>query len=394
MTLPEIFANVPTDTRVAGSQLDRDLDEVASMMVIPCGASGDDEIALLPFADLPTLTTYLNYQRFAFVAPSTSTAPVTVNFNGFGALPLYKADGITQFDAGDIVFGEYYDIAFIQSLTAGRGGFVGAQASVAQIGPTGPTGPGPGATGPTGATASALTATGPTGPTGAGAFRVIRTQRFTTTGTYTPDANLIYCTIEMVGGGGGGGGISGAGAGVVQAGGGGGAGAYNRRSVSKATIGASKPVTIGAGGAGGTNVPADGVTGGTTSVGTLVTAPGGVGGVTGTGGGSGSQLSAGGLGGANVDSDFNGSTGQPGLSGFGFNPNNLLLTVVGGNGGSGSWGGGGLGRTGFNISSGIGVAAQDFGAGGGGASGTGDGNGRSGGAGQAGLVVITEYCSQ
>lgn len=138
MPLPQIFANVPTNTRVAGSQLDLDLDQVGTMGVYPCTASAGNNIALVPFPNLPTLSAYADYQRFSFVAASGVTGPVTLNFAGLGALPWYAADGITQLTTGQVGDGEYYDVAFIQALNSGAGGFISAAASSAPSGPVGP----------------------------------------------------------------------------------------------------------------------------------------------------------------------------------------------------------------------------------------------------------------
>src|SRR5690606_27323465 len=66
---------------------------------------------------------------------------------------------------------------------------------------------------------------------GAGGI-VVRRQKFTSSGTYTPHANMLYCDIEVVGGGGGGGGATGT-AGQDYSGGGGGSGAYSTKIASK-----------------------------------------------------------------------------------------------------------------------------------------------------------------
>lgn len=391
MPLPQIFATVPANTRVAGAQLDRDLDQVGTMGIMPCTATGTNAIALTPFANLPDIPAYANYLRFGFVAANTSTGSVTVNFNSLGALPWYRGDGTTQLGTGEVIAGEYYDLAFNQALNSGSGGFIGAGASFG--GAVGPTGPAIGPTGPTGPGNTGPT--GPTGPAGTGAIAVIRVQRFTASATYTPDAHLLYATIELVGGGGGGGGIVGAGANVVQAGGGGGAGAYNRKTASAATIGVSQAVTVGnPGAAGDGTTPADGGTGGTSSVGAIVSAGGGAGGVTASGGGGGANSAAGGLGGTNSGGDFNAVGAMPGAIGYGNNPTNVVLMTVGGQGGSGPWGGGGRQTVHFTGTSGAGDTAQLYGAGGSGASGTGDATAQNGGAGSKGLVVITEFCSQ
>src|SRR6266404_4495844 len=80
----------------------------------------------------------------------------------------------------------------------------------------------------------------------------VSVQKFTGSGTYTPTSGMVYCIIECVGGGGGGGGTGAAGATTLIIGaGGGGSGGYSRLMASAATIGASKIVTVGALGGGG-----------------------------------------------------------------------------------------------------------------------------------------------
>lgn len=167
---------------------------------------------------------------------------------------------------------------------------------------------------------------------------VIRTQTFTSTGTYTPHASMLYCIAELAAGGGGG-------FGSPSTGTGGGAGGYSRKSISKADIGASKAVTIGAGG--GANSA-----GGSTSLGAIMSATGGS-----AGGGS-----TGGTGGTGTGGDVNltGGTGSGDDS-------------IRSHGGSSYFGGEGAGTA---------AAAANTGSGG--------GLNASGG---SGIVIVTEYCS-
>lgn len=110
---------------------------------------------------------------------------------------------------------------------------------------------------------------------GGGGFVVLNVQTFTTSGTYTPTASMAYCLVQMVGGGGGGGGASIDGGDTAPSGSGGGGGLYASQVFDAATIGASQTVTIGAAGTGGVG-QADGTAGGTTSLGSLLTVSGGV----------------------------------------------------------------------------------------------------------------------
>src|SRR6266478_1459066 len=117
---------------------------------------------------------------------------------------------------------------------------------------------------------------GPPGPPGPIGHVQVNNQVFTTSGTYTPTANMVYCSVEMLGGGGGGGGSDTTMPFAQNVGTGGGGGEYAVGIFSAATIGASQTVTIGA--AGTTGIGVNGGDGGTTSLGILITAVGGGGG--------------------------------------------------------------------------------------------------------------------
>lgn len=217
---------------------------------------------------------------------------------------------------------------------------------------------------------------------------IVNIQVFTNSGTYTPTAGMDYCIIECVGGGGGGAGAySGVPNGAIVGSGGGGGG-YSRLIASAATIGASKTVTIGAGGAAGSNIGGAGGTGGTTSVGAICTALGGAGGnpnnsstLYGTGGtgggqGTGSFSCVGGAGGGGILMGGNTSiSGTGGSSFFGGSALNVVVAVgsptfINGTPGS-LYGGGGSGGADF-YNDGSGSAAI-------------------GGVGAAGIVIITEF---
>lgn len=219
------------------------------------------------------------------------------------------------------------------------------------------------------------------GAASAGPITAVRRQIFTSSGTYTPDANMISCIIECVGGGGAGGGAT-ATVGTGFGGGGGGSGAYSRTVATKADVGASEAVTIGAGGAGVSG--ANGGSGGTTSVGTLCTAPGGSGGNH----GSSPTGSQGGTGGATGTGDLTtrGNGGVPGS----YNNTTAIPATMGSGGGS-HFGGATAGATSAN-SAGI-AATANTGAGGSGGSIANVAASVAGGAGGSGIVFITELCS-
>lgn len=217
---------------------------------------------------------------------------------------------------------------------------------------------------------------------GAGTTDAVVRQVFTTTGTYTPTAGMLYCDIEVVGGGGGSGGIAATGATQNSCSAGGGGGGYARGIFSAATIGASKSVTIGAGGTAGTAGNNTGGTGGTTSVGVLISATGGLGGGGGPAVSSGSYFcSHGGVGGAGSGGDYQTNGGAGGsTTQIGF------VLGIAGFGGSTFFGGNALGADNATA-----IAGLSFG---GGASGSSQGQNFSaqvGAAGAAGIVIITEY---
>jgi hypothetical protein len=211
-------------------------------------------------------------------------------------------------------------------------------------------------------------------PAGTG-VKTVSLQVFTASGTYTPSAGMVYCIAESIGGGGAGGGTNGTATGAA---GGGGAGGYSRARLTAAQIGASKTITIGAGGTSGTAGFHPGNAGGDSSVGTLCIGKGGSGGA----GGAGSSGAAG-AGGVAGTGDYT-PAGQSGTVGA----NTLGL---GGAGGSSPFGGGApfnyqtggstAGAAGVANTGGGGAGAADF---------TGAGT-AAGGPGGSGIVIITEY---
>jgi len=208
------------------------------------------------------------------------------------------------------------------------------------------------------------------------------TQVFVASGTWTPRPGMVTAIIEAVGGGAGGAGNSG-GSGAFQYGYGGGSGGYSRKFVTAAQVGASLPVTIGAGGAGGAYNGAPGA-GGDTSVGTLCVARGA------PSGGASSTAAAGPPGAPTGTGDVV-AAGAPGQGGS----NAVGVWTPAGGGGSSHFGGGAqpvsvpLADPGFTA----GNNASSYGGGGGGATTRNSASGPPGGAGSPGVVVITEYGS-
>lgn len=212
--------------------------------------------------------------------------------------------------------------------------------------------------------------------------RFLSVQTFTASGTYTPTPGTAFARVRMVGGGGAGAGANIPASGQVTLGAPGGAGTYAEGKFSIAQIGASQVVTIGAGGA--STLAGGGNTGGTTSLGSLITAPGGIGGLvlvnqvppTINGNGAFSAVPSG----ANIV----GFQGGGGTAAFAV----TTAIGIGGVGAGGPFGSGGPG-TGVNSN---GFSASGFGAGGGGVCvNIGVGGGTRGGEGSPGYMIIEEY---
>lgn len=217
-------------------------------------------------------------------------------------------------------------------------------------------------------------------------IRTVKTQVFTSTGTYTPSTGMLYAQIICTGSGGGGGGVGTAGS-NENAGGGGGGGSTSIIVVSAATVGTSQAVTVGAAGTGGVNTGGTGGAGNDVSVGSLCVGKGAAGGV---GANSSSGTAAlGGAGGVAGTGDIT-PVGMPGGTSVG--GSNNAANCVSGSGASSWWGGGALSVI---VTSGTsaGNAGTNYGSGGSGAC-TGTTTGAAGGAGAKGVVYITEYNAQ
>ncbi len=231
-----------------------------------------------------------------------------------------------------------------------------------------------------------------------GITSVVR-QVFTSSGTYVPTVGMVQAYVECIGGGSGGAGSISPALSNVSVGGGGGAGGYAASMLSAADIGASQTVTIGAGGtssSGGMGNP-----GGNTTFGSLVTGAAGyyssygsgatssVGfgrpppyGYSGTG--TGTLVIPGGFGEAGiamtlVSGDGMGLGGNGGKSFYGYTiQSNGVLSAPGSHDGTdandltANWGSGGSGSVSVSSAGSQAAAA-------------------TGGAGEAGIVIVTEY---
>jgi hypothetical protein len=207
----------------------------------------------------------------------------------------------------------------------------------------------------------------------------------TASGNWPIPAGTVYAVVEMVGGGGAGTGTSNPGTSLVSLGAPGSAGTFAQgfftlAQLQAALVGGSIPVTIGAAGAGVS--AAAGGNGGTTSFGSLMTAPGGNGG--------GAPLNAQTPPTVNGNGNVSGAATGAFFSRSGTAPNPSLAlsatTGIGAPGGDSIFGAGGYGKSANNS----GAAATGYGGGGAGTMTT-SGSGSTGGNGSPGLAKIWAF---
>lgn len=211
--------------------------------------------------------------------------------------------------------------------------------------------------------------------------RLLNTQVFTSSGTYTPTPGMKFAIITAQGGGGGGAGTAVPTSGNVSIGAPGNAGAYAIGKFLAASIGASQAVTIGNGGAAASATA--GGAGGTTSLGALIAAPGGGGGPLFNNATIPNANGNGAVSGTPTGGNLYASVG----AGAGLSLGLTASVCYGGPGGSSIFGPGGPNSTsGVNGNAGIG-----YGAGGSGAASIFGGAAQSGGAGKIGILIIQEY---
>lgn len=213
-------------------------------------------------------------------------------------------------------------------------------------------------------------------------------QIITSSGTYTPNAAMVFCVVEAIGGGGGGGGCAAAAALQVCVGGSGAGGAYCKSLYERSVIDGNAPITVTIGGGGLAGAPGNnsGGNGDDTLFGTLLSAGGGTGGA----GGASVVLTivSPGDGGFPADGDIN-IWGESSGLGIG-----ITSVASSGSGGNSFYGTGGSGVAGSNAGNDAPSYPVGCGGGGSGAAVNAGGTSKSGGYGSAGLVIITEYCSQ
>jgi hypothetical protein len=111
---------------------DVSLSDMGLLGALPCTATGTNALTLTQtvasFA--PTVSAYQNYLLFSFVAVATSTGAVTLRIGTLASLPVYRADGVTQAGASDLLINAFYVVAYNSALNAGSGGFQAVSGNV------------------------------------------------------------------------------------------------------------------------------------------------------------------------------------------------------------------------------------------------------------------------
>jgi hypothetical protein len=124
LSLPVTFATLAGGNQPL-SLLDTQFSAVAALGSIPCAAAGQNTIALTPFSNTPTVSSYPDLApSFVFAAAQTSTGVVTINAALAGARNAYKWNGTVQCGSGDIIAGNVYRATPLAALNSGSGGFV------------------------------------------------------------------------------------------------------------------------------------------------------------------------------------------------------------------------------------------------------------------------------
>jgi len=97
--------------------------------IIPCNCTNVANLYTLTTLSMgPLVTQYADYDMFGFVASATSTGLVTANVatptGTFATLNVYKTNGSAQATLNDITINLQYFFTYVDSLSAGAGGFV------------------------------------------------------------------------------------------------------------------------------------------------------------------------------------------------------------------------------------------------------------------------------
>jgi len=122
MSIRTILANLTAGNQPV-SLIDQLFQDVWDGATMSCTASGTNVITLTPRTNVNAPTAYRPNQRFSFDAAATSTGTVTLLVGGLATLKLFQPGG-AQAGAGNIVVGNYYEIAYDPTLDGGTGGFI------------------------------------------------------------------------------------------------------------------------------------------------------------------------------------------------------------------------------------------------------------------------------
>lgn len=199
--------------------------------------------------------------------------------------------------------------------------------------------------------------------------------------TFTPLSSSLTMVCEVQGGGGGGGATTATGTSTLSCTGGGQGGAYGMGMFTAQAVN----ILVGVGGTGGAVGPGTGGNGTSSTIGALMSAPGGTGSLNQTTASTSAGLFGGtGLGPAATGANIYMTRGGPGLYGLEFA--GISPACVGGAGGSTKFGPGATADSAGPANNGV-----NYGTGGSGAASTVSTAGRPGGAGADGIIIIREY---
>lgn len=204
---------------------------------------------------VPALPSIVDGMRLTFKAKVANTSSATLAVNGGSAYPVYS-HAHQALQGGEIIANGLIEVEWNSTLSAwilcGNSGGALPVAAATQSN-------------------HAMQMSQAVG-------RLINTQTFTASGTYTPTAGTNSIVVEVQGAGGGAGGIGGAGSSTVAIGNGGAAGGYAKSRLTTGFAGGVS-ITVGTGGVGGNLAPTNGTAGGLSSFGSTIVANGGDGGL-------------------------------------------------------------------------------------------------------------------
>jgi len=123
MPLPVVFAALPAGDNPA-QLIDLQFAALGDFVFVPCQAIGQNALQLTSFQDAIAVTTLPDFAPvFLFSPQQTSTGNVTININGLGEFPLYRAGGALVDATDPLVAGSVYQMCFLSTLQGGAGGF-------------------------------------------------------------------------------------------------------------------------------------------------------------------------------------------------------------------------------------------------------------------------------